>query len=55
MRSDVIVKGGSSHTKLALATREFFLVGKRMEGLYIDYMYRRREKALIMRVIMFNV
>jgi hypothetical protein len=32
MRSAVISKGGSSHTELALAMRESFLVGKRVEA-----------------------
>ena len=30
----MITKGGSSLTKLALATREFSLVGKRVEAVY---------------------
>jgi len=33
MRSGVIAKGGSSPTELALAMRESFLVGKRVEGM----------------------
>jgi hypothetical protein len=33
MRSGVTTKGGSSLTELALAMRESFLVGKRVEGM----------------------
>jgi len=37
MRSGVIAKGGSSPTELALAMRESFLVGKRVEGMRDGY------------------
>ena len=54
MRSSVIATGGPSLTELALAMREFSLVGERVEAVcdgaggswcLMQYNYRRREEA----------